>query len=115
MMKRTIIGSLSVLIVIMLACFQNVKAETLVWEPGSGEITGYRVYYGITPNSYTETVNVGNVTESKLDPLPLEVGKTYYFAIKAYNSAVESDFSNSVSWTVNDNTPPLPPKGLKAE
>ncbi len=115
MKKHRLFGSAIVLLITILAGTQSVYGETLAWDPGSGEITGYRIYYGTTPNNYSENLEVGNVTEYKLDPLPLEAGTTYYFAVKAYNGAGESEFSNSVSWTVKDTTPPLPPKGLKAE
>jgi hypothetical protein len=90
-------------------------AAKLVWDPSTGDVVGYRVYYGTTSVNYTNNVDVGNVTEYNIDNLPLQEGVTYYFAVKAYNAAGESGFSNAVTWTQGDTTPPNPPRGLNVE
>ena len=115
MKYKIIIWGISLLTVITIVSFQNAYADTLVWDPGSGEIVGYRIYYGTTPNNYSKNMDVGKVTQYSLDSLPLQAGSAYYFAVKAYNATGESGFSNSVSWTAEDTTPPSPPQGLKAE
>ncbi len=69
---------------------------TLAWNAVTGTpITGYRLYVGEAPNNYTRTINVGNVTSSTVSGLT--VGRMYYFAVTAYNSAGESARSNMVS------------------
>ena len=61
-------------------------------------MNGYKVYVGDVPTQYTQTINVGNVTSSTVNSLT--VGKTYYFAVTAYNSAGEGPRSNEVSKTI---------------
>ncbi len=61
------------------------------------ELNGYRVHYGSASQQYTHTIDVGNVTTyvvSDLSP------GTYYFAVTAYNSGGESDFSVEGSKTI---------------
>lgn len=85
---------------------------TLVWDASSGEVQGYRVYYGVTQGQYESNRDVGGMTQCSLFNLPLQEGNTYYFVVKAYNTAGESDPSNEVQWTVPDTSPPGPPQGL---
>jgi hypothetical protein len=87
----------------------------LVWDASSGEVTGYRVYYGLSQGSHPNSRDVGNVTECLLSNLPLEENKTYYFVTRAYNGAGESGDSNEVSWQAPDMTAPLPPQGVTAQ
>ncbi len=84
----------------------------LAWEASSGEVTGYRVYYGTDQGTYTQNKDVGNVTQYGLSSLPLTEKQTYFFVARAYNTAGESGDSNVVSWTVPDYTAPLPPQGI---
>ena len=80
---------------------------TLAWDPPTTntdgtpltDLAGYKIYYGPTSGSYTNTLDVGNVTTSVVNNLT--DGLTYYFTVSAYNSAgVESSFSNEVSKTL---------------
>lgn len=78
---------------------QTAKGVTLGWNvsPGS-DIAGYRLYYGAASRSYTNSVDVGNITNASVSNLSL--GVTYFFAVTAYNgSRVESDFGNEISCT----------------
>lgn len=81
---------------------------TLSWTPptqnsdGSAltNLAGYRIYYGTSASSLTQVVQVANagMTTYMLENLS---PATYYFALKAYNSAgAESVQSNVVSKTV---------------
>ena len=66
----------------------------LAWDPVAGA-TGYRVYYGTQPGTYT-----GNMTTSGTSATVtgLQNCTTYYLAVKAYNAAGESpSFSNELS------------------
>jgi len=75
------------------------KSATLKWNAvTTSTVSGYRIYVGETSKLYTRTITVGPVTSSTVNSLT--VGKTYYFAVKAYNSAGESGFSNEVSKTI---------------
>jgi len=77
---------------------------TLAWnQPSTNEdgtplqdLAGYRIYYGLTSKTYTQTIDVGNTTSHVMSNL-LD-GVTYYFAVTAYNSVgSESGYSNEVS------------------
>jgi hypothetical protein len=79
------------------------SSATLAWNAVTGTISGYKIYVRDTPpnappGSYTRTITVGTVTSTIVNSLP--VGKTYYFAVTAYNSAGESASSNVVSKTI---------------
>src|SRR6266481_7779941 len=73
---------------------------TLVWNPSPGtNVAGYNVYYGVASRTYTNKVNVGNVTNATISGLI--VGTTYYFAVTAYDTyGLESDYSTEISYTV---------------
>lgn len=78
----------------------------LSWEPVSG-VAGYRVYYGTSPNKYSDFVDVGSATTKTIDGL--SDGTTYYFAITAYNSMkVESGYSIEKSAIPADNNSDSP-------
>lgn len=74
------------------------STATLTWNAVTGTVSGYKVYVGEAPRLYTRTLTVGNVTSSTVNSLT--VGKMYYFAVTAYNSAGESTPSNEVSKTI---------------
>src|SRR5262245_2219962 len=55
---------------------------TLVWNASPGtNVAGYNVYYGVASRTYTNKVNVGNVTNTTISGLV--EGTTYYFAVTA--------------------------------
>ncbi len=115
-MNRKLILLLSVLFIFVWLAPTMVLADpTLVWDPSSGDVTGYRIYFGQSQGSHPNSQNVGNVTQCLLSTLSLEEKKTYYFVARAYNGAGESGDSNEVSWLVPDMTAPLPPQGVTAE
>jgi len=102
-----------ILMIIFLIKPCSVFAEsTLVWDASSGEVQGYRIYYGMTQGQYDSSKDVGGMTQCSLFDLPLQEGNTYYFAVKAYNTAGESGPSNEVKWVVPDTSPPGPPQDL---
>ena len=113
--RKTTIFGISVLLIFLIGFYSNALAATLSWGASTGEVAGYRLYYGTSAGSYTQNVEVGNVTFYSTDPLPLTGDTLYYFVITAYNSAGESGYSNMVSWTPADTTPPLPPEEVEAK
>lgn len=75
------------------------SSATLAWNAVTGTpISGYRVYVGEAPGLYARTITVGTVTSTTVSSLTR--GRTYYFAVTAYNSAGESPRSNEVSKTI---------------
>jgi len=87
---------------------------TLAWNPPSAEYGGFIIAYGTSSGSYTQTQDVGAqaiYTVTSLNP-----GQTYYFAVKAYDSARknESPYSNQVSVTLPIVAArPAPPKNVQ--
>jgi hypothetical protein len=61
------------------------------------DLMGFKVYYGTASRTYTHTIDVQNVTSYTINNLP---AGTYYFAITAYYSVGNSDYSNEISKTV---------------
>lgn len=91
------------------------SAATLVWNPSSGTVDGYRVHYGTSIGNPTGSVDVGDTTQYSIDTLPLSENTQYFFCISAYNTAGESDPCAPVAYTPADTTPPVPPVGLVVE
>jgi hypothetical protein len=79
----------------------------LKWNPNpETDIAGYLLSYGTSPGNYNGTINTGNVTTVTLNGV--EQGRTYYFSLKAVNTAgMQSDASAELSHLV-PTTPALP-------
>jgi len=68
-------------------------------------LAGYKVYTGTASGSYSQNVNVGNVTSYTNSSL--NDGTTYYFAITAYDaSGNTSGYSNQATFTTAATPPP---------
>jgi fibronectin type 3 domain-containing protein len=66
----------------------------------SADVAGYRVYWGTSSGSYAQAqgagINTGSATSYTVTGLT--VGRTYYFAVTAYDAAGnESAFSGEAS------------------
>jgi hypothetical protein len=74
----------------------------LAWDPSpDAAAVGYAVYYGQVGVPTPARLDVGNVTNSPA--IQLEVRKTYYFFVTAYDAACnESDPSTVLNYTVPD-------------
>lgn len=116
-MRNKVIGCLIVLLFPAFVFAASAFAgPMLAWDPpATGEVTGYRLYYGTTSGSYSERIDVGANTTYAISDLSLADSTTYFFAVRAFNSGGEGPASNEVSWTSGDNTPPLPPQGIVVE
>jgi hypothetical protein len=90
-------------------------AATLVWDPSTGTVEGYRVHYGTSAANPSASIDVGNTTQYSLDALSLAENTQYYFCVSAYNTAGESAPCAPVAYSPADTTPPQPPIGLIAE
>jgi len=77
---------------------------TLTWSPptlntdGSAlsDLAGYRVQYGASNASLSQTVDVGGATTTSLVVPGLQRGATYYFAMSALNAAGQASNSTNV-------------------
>jgi hypothetical protein len=68
-------------------------------------LKGYKVYTGTAPGSYSQNVDVGNVTSYTSSNL--SDGTTYYFAVTAYDSTGNaSGYSNQATYTSAALPPP---------
>jgi Concanavalin A-like lectin/glucanases superfamily len=77
----------------------------LAWNASTSTgVGGYKLYYGSSSKNYTSNVDVGNTTTYKM--AGLTNGSTYFFALKAYNTAksIESSYSNEASAAVPTTT-----------
>jgi fibronectin type III domain protein len=78
----------------------------LAWNPSVGSnVAGYKIYYGGASHAYTNSVYVGNVTNTTITGL--SPNTTYYFAATTYNKlGIESGFSNEAMLGVLPPTAP---------
>src|SRR5512137_1401422 len=69
---------------------------TLAWDAvTSSQLAGYKVHVGTVSGTYTQVIDVGNVTTYTVTGLG---NATYYFAVTAYSSTgQQTSFSNEVS------------------
>jgi len=95
----------------------NVHASDpmLKWDASTGDVSGYKIYYGLSQGNYPFSEDVGDVTQYSLSNFSLSEGTTYYFVVRAYNSSGESGNSNVTTFSVPDSvdtTPPFSPQGV---
>lgn len=102
-------------LVVFLALASYGFAATLMWDPNTEAVDGYRLYYGTSSTSLTNSIDVGNTTQYTIDSLPLTERTEYYFSVSAYNSTGESPLCQPVTYTVPDQTPPMPPTNITVD
>ena len=98
------------ILILMAFCFSKVLAAevTLAWDASPSNPDGYRLYYGTSSGSYTQVIDVGNVTQYKVSEL--QSGMIYYFAVTVYNELGESGYSKEIQWP---DPAPNKPVGLR--
>jgi hypothetical protein len=109
-MKKAIQKSVAALFLVLLPT-SLLSQITVKWDSNSEtDLAGYILYIGEQAGNYTGFVDVGRSTEKTWNSL--EQGKTYYFAVTAYDySGNESGYSEEIKWTIAgsplvDNNPP---------
>ncbi len=98
-----------ILLILLIAA--SVSAENLVWDASTTPpecVDGYNVYFN------GEVQNVGKVTSCDIAALPLESCTLYTLWVTAYNSAGESEPSNTVTY-VKVYEPPTIPLNVRIE
>lgn len=86
----------------------SVGSATLSWIPPSQNtdgtaltnLSGFKIYYGTSSGAMTQTISINNASISTYIVDNLSPA-TWYFAVKAVASGVESDLSNVASKVVN--------------
>jgi hypothetical protein len=78
---------------------------TLAWDLSPDtNVVGYRIYYGVASQVYTNFVDAGNTATNTVSGLVAGVG--YFFAVKGYDrGGVESAFSNEIGFTPTAQAP----------
>ena len=76
------------------------SGANLTWSANTEtDLAGYRVYYGTASGSYSASIDAKKVTAYSVTGL--DAGKTYYFALKAYDAAGNlSAYSNQASCAI---------------
>lgn len=82
---------------------------SLVWDANSEpDLAGYNIYYGAASGDYSDSLDVGDVTEFTVTGL--NHGGTYYFAATAYDrDGNESAYSEELVHTFSYGKPEPPP------
>ncbi len=96
---RTISRAVISLLIITVAASGAALAGTisLAWDANAdADLAGYRVYYGTSAGSYSQSVDVGNTTQATLSGL--EACTTWHVAVKAYDTggAESANFSSEI-------------------
>ena len=103
--------SIAVAAVLLMALCATTWASqniALAWSPNRPDVAGYKIYYGPASRTYTNSLDVGNTTNTTLSGLT--EGTTYFLAATAYNaSGFESDYSVEASYSIPSSTPNQPP------
>lgn len=99
---------LALVLVFGAASGASAQTVTAAWDRNTDSNTaGYRLYYGSSSGSYATNVDVGNQISHQLTLSP---GQTYYFVVRAYNSASQlGPASNEATVTMPPPPPPPPP------
>lgn len=86
---------------------EPIGSAKLSWSPPTAnedgspanDLAGYRIYIGTEPGRYGAPIDVGLVSEYVINGL--EIGRTYYFAMTAFDSSGnESALSNELAKTI---------------
>ena len=112
---RTWLMVAGVLVLLLSGPRVDAAAVPLAWDPptenedGSPvtDLAGYKLYFGLATRTYTNCVDLGNVSSVTITGLDPRV--TYYFAITAYDSTrAESSFSDELTWNSDADADGLP-------
>ena len=71
------------------ASFIFAASVKLTWDANTeSDLNGYKIYIGFQSKTYTNVIDVGNTTSYEM--MGLESGKTYFFALTAYDFVQEN-------------------------
>lgn len=73
-------------------------STTLEWEPGTGPVTGYNVFFGTDPLNLSQVVD--DEPETNFTPAgPLSQGTTYYYLVVPVNAAGSAENCEPIAFT----------------
>ena len=76
-------------------------SATLTWDASTSPVSGYHVYRAANPNAPPGLLGVTPADTTRYVDTSVEAGHTYYYSVKAYDSADrESEPSDVVSATI---------------
>jgi hypothetical protein len=106
-MKHALYVCAAVLGITLAAATADAATITIGWDRNTEpNIAGYVVSYGTASGSYNQTVDVGQATTWSLT---VNDGRTYYFAVQAYNTAGQrSGYSNEAAGAAAITSGPVP-------
>ena len=102
--KSSLFDIAFIFILFLIAIIPNSFAAQIriAWDPNTEpDLAGFKISYGTASQSYGTLIDIGNITSHTVTGLT--GGKTYYFAVRAYDSSGNmSGFSNEVSGIANE-------------
>ena len=91
-------AALSSVLILVPVMAQALTPVTVAWDENDPVPEGYILYWGTTSGNYPDSLDVGAATQYTVPGL--QDGLTYYFAVKAYDDGIQSDYSEEISHTV---------------
>lgn len=85
--------------------FLSHKTVTIAWDASGGCVSGYNVYRSLENGKYDSPLNrepVPPAKEPKFSDTTAQVGKTYFYMVKASCYGVESPASNEIEVKVTE-------------
>jgi hypothetical protein len=85
----------------------SISSVTLAWDAPTtytdgaslSDLAGYKIYYGSSSGNYSQSIDIGNYTDTVVNNLS---PGTWCFVVTAYNaSGSESNFSNEICKIIN--------------
>lgn len=105
-MKKTTLNLLLLFAIGSAAGAHRAWGVTLAWDANTDNATGYIVYYQHADDPiYSEVVQGRENTTLAISNGKFQPGLEYSFWVTAYNSAGESEPSNTVTWTAPEYIP----------
>ncbi|MCC7125141.1 MAG: fibronectin type III domain-containing protein [Acidobacteria bacterium] len=100
-------ATLSLLLLALSSLSASAQSYNVQWDRNTdAATTGYRLYYGTAPGTYSTSVDVGNAVTH---PVTLTPATTYYFTVRAYNAeAALSPAATETSFTTPTSAPQPP-------
>ena len=99
--RMAAMSAMAAVLVLFVTLSLSARDLTLIWAPSpDADVAGYKIYYGPASGTYTNSIDVGNTNQVRLD-----IPSGSYLAATAYayadGTTNESDFSEEGYWSEN--------------